>query len=98
MRTRLVKFLEHNLHFMPKPYPLYHTQGVQRLWLILNCELDSGLKRDTFDFAMALAESGHDVNVKYLRKSNHFSCINSEETFEVMSAWLDTTLEIENFN
>jgi len=93
MSTRLGRFLAHNLQFMPQPYPLYHTHGRKCKWLLMNCELDSGLKRDTFDFALALHESGHDVQVRYLNTSNHFTCITAEETFEVMSEWLDTTLE-----
>ena len=93
MSTRLGRFLAHNLQFMLKPYPLYHTHGRKRKWLLVNCELDSGLKRDTFDFAMALNESGHDVQVRYLNRSNHFTCIKAEETFEVMSTWLNTTLK-----
>lgn len=89
MNTSVGQFLAHNIQFMRDPYPIYHVDGIKRRWLIVNCELDSGLKRDARDFAVALIESGHSVSVKYMETSNHLSCIRSHETFDIILSWLD---------
>jgi len=90
MNTKIGRLLAHNLRFMKQPYPIYHVErATPRQWLIINCELDSGLKRDSYDFATALIESGHRVQVKYLRHSNHITCINSVETFNIITTWLE---------
>lgn len=91
MNTSVGQFLAHNIQFMRDPYPIYHVDGTKRRWLIVNCQLDSGLKRDARDFTVALIESGHSVTVKYLEQSNHLSCIRSNETFDIVLSWLNAT-------